>query len=90
MVSSSISQNQKQIQQSTPFSLSLPITNGSQKPAHVPGIKPPMLKLALKPYEDLTYEQVDMEEKNHKFDIRATARHELKMQKFSNDCSMIL
>lgn len=45
-----------------PAPLSLPLPgNNPQKGVHVPGIKPPMLKLALKPYEDLTYEQVDME-----------------------------
>lgn len=33
-------------------------SNNSQK-VNVPSIKPPMLKLALKPYEDITYEQVD-------------------------------
>lgn len=49
-----------------------------------------MLKLALKPYEEITYEQLELEEKNQKFDIRATARHEFKMQKYGNDCSMII
>lgn len=65
-------------------------TGNNFKPTHVPSIKPSMLKLSLKPYEDMTYEQMDLLEKNQKYEMRATARHELKMQKFSNDCSMIM
>lgn len=54
--------------------------------------KPPSLKLCLKPYEEVTYEQIAEEQDRGeiRFDIRATARHELKMEKFSNECSEII
>ncbi len=50
----------------------------------VAGIKPPLLKLSLKPFEEVNYSEIEEEQKNGdiKFDIRVTARHELKMEKF--------
>jgi hypothetical protein len=53
------------------------------------GVKPPMLKLSLKPFEEVSYAEIEEEQKNGeiKFDIRATARHELKMEKFEGECS---
>ena len=49
-----------------------------------------MLKIDLKPYEEMTYQQMKEHERNNKFDMRDTERHELKMQKFKNDCSKII
>jgi hypothetical protein len=45
------------------------------------GGKPPLLKLSLKPFEEIKYEEIEEEQASGeiKFDIRATARHELKM-----------
>ena len=56
------------------------------------GVKPPLLKLTLKPFEEVTYEAIEEEQNKGeiKFDIRATARHELKMTKFKEECSEIV
>lgn len=56
------SEQEKKISSSHSLENRSSISNNS-KPAHVhvPPIKPPMLKLALKPFEELTYEQMDEE-----------------------------
>lgn len=55
----------------------------------MPGIKPPLLNLNLRPYEEVSYSAIEEEQQSGeiKFDIRATARHELKMEKFEVDCT---
>lgn len=56
------------------------IVHEESKSSKLSSAKPPMLKLALKSYEEVTYEQIaDEQDKGViQFGIRPTTRHELK------------